>query len=577
MKIKTKLTLGVGLLFIMIILLSLIGFRYINALKNDTENILVANYNTLEYSRNMILALDDLHQNPAAFKKFEDNLQKQQANVTEIGEKEATELLTEHFFKVNREPKDSNFQSLIRKDISEIMRLNMQAIQRKSDVAKQTASNANLWIALTGTICFLIAFTLLINLPNNIANPIKELTASIQQIASRNYHQRVHFESHNEYGDLATSFNTMAQKLEEYNNSNLSRLLVEKKRIETLISSMHDPVIGLDENRKVLFANDEALKITNLKPELLIGKKIQDVAVNNDLVRSLIQSAPTENGEASSNKTIKIFADNKESFFEKETVNITITPTGEKEQRHIGSVIILKNITPFKELDFAKTNFIATVSHELKTPIASIKMSLQLLQNAQTGNINDEQKELIESIKDDSNRLLKITSELLNMSQVETGNIQLSIQQSSPYEILQYAKEAVKMQAEQKHIELLVTAPDGLPNVKADSEKTVWVLVNFLTNAIRYSPERTKINIMVENLSDKQLLFSVKDQGRGIDIRYRDKIFDRYFQIPGSVKTGTGLGLAISKEFIEAQGGSVGVQSEIGMGSSFYFKMPVYS
>ena len=157
---------------------------------------------------------------------------------------------------------------------------------------------------------------------------------------------------------------------------------------------------------------------------------------------------------------------------------------------------------------------------------------------------------------------------------METGNIQLNIQQSSPYVIIQYAMDAVKVQAEQKQIELVLNADKNLPAVKADTEKTAWVLINFLTNAIRYSPEQSKILISI-NAQLSNVSFSVKDEGKGIDIRYVNKIFDRYFQVPGSNKTGTGLGLAISKEFIEAQGGHIGVESEIGMGSNFYFTLSV--
>jgi signal transduction histidine kinase len=229
-------------------------------------------------------------------------------------------------------------------------------------------------------------------------------------------------------------------------------------------------------------------------------------------------------------------------------------------------------MTLFKELDFAKTNFIATVSHELKTPIASIKMSLQLLEKDTSP--NEDQIQLIESIREDSQRLLKITGELLELSQLETGNIQLNIEKSNPKHIVDYALEAVKIQAEQKQIELIFDIEKDLPKVKADSEKTSWVLINFLTNAIRYSPENSKINIKVSQ-ENNYVVFKVIDYGKGIDARYLNKIFDKYFQIPGSHKSGTGLGLAISKEFIEAQNGIIGLESQLGLGSSFYFKLPI--
>jgi signal transduction histidine kinase len=565
MRIKTKLNLGVGLLFLLIIILSLLSTFYIYSIKRDTENILKANYETLEYSRNMLLALDQIDRDKAqSMSIFEANLKKQLANITENGEDAATYTLQDNFNYLKANAVNDSIKTQIHATIFKIMKLNMNAIKLKSDVAKKTSERANLWIVITGTLCFMIAFNLLVNLPNNIANPIKELTSSIQEIANKNYSERVQFMNHNEFGDLARSFNTMAQKLQEYHSSNLYKLSFEKKRLETLINNMHDPIIGMDHQGIILFINDEALKIAGLKQENVIGKAVTLLAEENDLIRNLLSSPP------SNLKTlpIKIFADGKESYFEKELVNITITPTGEDQTIAIGDVIILRNITIFKELDFAKTNFIATVSHELKTPISSIKMSLQLLEKEATGTINEEQKQLIESIKEDSQRLLKITGELLDLSQLETGNIHLNIDKSNPYEIVHYAVEAVKTQAEQKQIEIIIDAEPDIPLVKADTEKTAWVLINFLTNAITYSSENSKIIIKLK-LEHDQVLFQVIDTGKGIDNRYKAKVFDKYFQIPGSHKSGTGLGLAISKEFIEAQNGMICVESELGLGSTF--------
>lgn len=571
MKIKTKLNLGVGLLFLLIFILTLVSAYYIFLIKNDTGNILKANYNTLEYSRNMLLSLDEIAFNEnKAIAVFEINLKKQEANITEVNEDILTKKLESNFNLLKQNKSAEKIKAQIRQNIFEIMRLNMNAIKIKSDIAKHTAETANLWIAVVGTLCFLIAFNLLINLPNNIANPIKELTASIKEIANKNYSERVNFWHHNEFGDLAKSFNTMAEKLQEYHNSNLYKLSFEKKRLETLINNMHDPIIGLDNQGVILFINDQALKIIGMKQEDVLGKLAANLALTNDLMKSLIISE-SDNSKA---HPMKIFADAKESYFEKEMVNITIKPTGEDESISIGNVIILRNITVFKELDFAKTNFIATVSHELKTPISSIKMSLQLLENKATGILNEEQKHLIESIKDDSQRLLKITGELLELSQLETGNIQLNIEKSNPYEIVHYATEAVKVKAEQKQIEISIDAETDLPNVKADAEKTSWVLINFLTNAITYSPENSKIVVKLKQI-DKQIIFQVIDSGKGIDSRYKTKVFDKYFQIPGSNKSGTGLGLAISKEFIEAQNGTINVESELGLGSTFSISLNI--
>ncbi|MDR0792697.1 MAG: HAMP domain-containing protein [Chitinophagaceae bacterium] len=574
MKIKTKLILGTGLLFLMISVLTASSILFINKLSGDTKKILVANYNTIEYSRNMLNAMNNGISDKENILLFQDNLVLQQHNVTETGEQELTDTLKADFQKLSQTPSDSILPHAIQKDITDIMLLNMQGIQHKSSIAQNTANRSILWITIVGTICFLLAFTIFVNLPGNIADPIQELTGSIKEIAAQNYAQRVHFEKHNEFGELAAAFNTMAQKLEEYKAGNLEKLLVEKKRIETLINRMNDAVIGLDNDRNILFVNDMALKITGLQAAQIIGRPVQNIAVQNDLVRMLIKGVFDTNKSSglSKQEPLKIYADKKESYFEKQIIPINIVPTGEKTEKHIGDVILLQNITLYKELDSAKTNFIATVSHDIKAPVSSIRMSLQLLENKQVGDLNTEQKSLVESINDNTERLLKITGDLLNMAQVESGALQITLAACNPKEIVNYALHANKAAAGQKQILLKTVIPELLPKVSADINKTSWVLTNFVSNAIRYSHENAVvvIEIAVEN---NRVRFSVTDTGQGIAPQYIDKIFDRYFRVPGTKKEGTGLGLSISKELIEAQGGSILVKSELGIGSKFSIVM----
>ncbi|SFJ84989.1 HAMP domain-containing sensor histidine kinase [Myroides guanonis] len=573
MKIKTKLTFGVGLLFLMIIALATISGWYVNELKKDTNNILVANYNTIQYSRSMLLALEDIELDNEALDIFQKYLDKQQLNMTEIGEVEATNLILKHFERLKTAGlKDTKLVSSIRKDITELMRLNMEAIERKSHIADDTAQHAIVIISFAGTLCFLVAFVLLINLPSNIANPIEELTRSIKEIAGQNYKKRVHFESHNEFGGLAKSFNTMAEKLEEYSESKLDKILKGKKRIETLIDSMHDAVIGIDETNKILFINDEALKITGLDRQQILGRQIQDIAVTNDLIRDIVRKTIESNSDKELEEPMKIYANGKESYFERESIDINIVPTGEESSQFIGQVIMLRNITPFKELDMAKTNFIGTVSHEFKTPIASIKMGVQLLENKQVGILNEEQEELINGIKDDVDRLLRITGELISITQLESGTVKVVKTKVPIFSIVDYAINANKVIAEQKKIRLQVLVQEGLGTVLADSEKTAWVLTNLVSNAVRYSYENSVVNIEV-SLRENQVKFSVKDVGEGIQDEYLEKIFERYFRIPGTKKEGTGLGLSISKDYIEAQGGTIWVESDYGAGSTFCFTL----
>ncbi len=203
-------------------------------------------------------------------------------------------------------------------------------------------------------------------------------------------------------------------------------------------------------------------------------------------------------------------------------------------------------------------------------------MSLKLLEDPRIGSLNDEQKGLAIHIGNDAQRLLKITGELLDLSQAESGNIQLNTAAASPDEIVQYAISALQTQANERSIAIEYTNDAPGTMIQADKEKTTWVLINFLSKALRYSPENERIRVKVCR-TDHMLELSVIDQGKGIESKYLPRLFERYFQVPtdGRNKSGTGLGLAISKDFIEAQKGSIFVESELGSGSTFGFRLPV--
>lgn len=284
------------------------------------------------------------------------------------------------------------------------------------------------------------------------------------------------------------------------------------------------------------------------------------------LIRELV--TPEESGEP-----LKIYADNKESYFKASYIPIINTEAKENESHKLGDVILLKNITEFKELDSAKTTFISTISHELKTPIAAIMMSLQLLEDKRVGTLNNEQEQLSKSIKENSERLLSITGELLNMTQVETGKLQLMPKITKPIELIEYAIKANQVQADKFNIQIEVEYPEEkISKLFVDSEKIAWVLTNLLSNAIRYSKENGHVIIGAKQ-TDNVIELYVQDFGKGIDPRYHKSIFDRYFRVPGTKVQGSGLGLSISRDFVEAHGGTLTVESELGKGSRFVMRL----
>jgi len=557
-KLKTKLTAGLIFLFGVILIFGILGTININLLSRDADLILKDNYKSVIYCNNMLTALETVGTHKDAMEKFEENLKNQEVNITEPGEKEQTEEIRKNFEELKANPKDPSNYSEIRQSILQVLDLNTSAIYRKNMVALETARNAKRWLAIIFTILILISFTFIFNLPGIISGPIQSLSDGIKEIANKNYSKRIYLKQKDELGDLAMAFNAMAEKLDLYEHSNLAKMQFEKSRIETIINQMRDGIIGLDAKKNILFLNVVAQKLMGLKEIDTVGKYAPDIALKNDLMRKLLQTDGDKND-------LKIYLDDKEGFFNKDILDV------KNNQEVIGQVIVLRNITIFHELNEAKTNFIATVSHELKTPISSIKMSAQLLSDKRTGPLAEDQKQLVNSIGDDADRLLKITSELINMAQVETGNIQFNLQNTPVTAIVEDALDAVQIQAQQKNISIKTTIVPETPFIHADKEKTTWVLINLLTNAIKYSFESSAIEIFAGPRNDHVEIL-VKDHGRGIDEKYLARVFDRYFKVPGShERSRTGLGLAISKEFIEAQGGKIWVHSQIGSGSEFGF------
>lgn len=572
MKLRNRLTLGIGILFAMILLLGLQSVGYVRHLSAVSSNILTDNYNSLHYAEDMLRSLDRLSQDSTLRTALIRNMALQQQNITEVNENEVTAALERKIAALTDSVTQPEIQQ-IRDDLYRIMELNMVSIRAKSSGMESDAADAVWWLTVVSALCVLLAAAFLVRFPTIILRPIDRLKQGITEIANHNYEQRLDFGSNREFGEVAGSFNNMACKLSEYRRSSIDKLMIQKTRIEAIVNSLHEPIIGLDSDRNIVFMNDEALAILNLKNSDVIGRNATEVALGNDLLRRLIRELYSETKKTENQEPLKIYADNKESFFQMDNIPLYITPVGEREKQFVGNLIILNNITRYKELDSAKTNFISTISHEMKTPISSILMSLQLLGDARLGALNTEQESLIGSIKDSSDRLLNITGELLNMTQVESGKLKLIPKIVKPIELIDYAVHATQVLAERFHCFVEVEYPEKISKLFVDNEKIAWVVTNLLSNAIHHSPENSRI-IVGARQHEKMVDIYVRDFGRGIDPRYHKSIFDRYFRVPGTKVQGSGLGLAISKEFVEAHGGLISVESAIGQGSCFAISLP---
>ena len=557
--IKYKIRLGTLFLFFLVVISGALSIYYLTKFTQQSRNVLKSNYETLQYSHEMQKLLDSIQVNKVKFiDSFEVQMRKQESNVTEPGEKEATTNLRSAFEKLKKDSGNARIRSQIRSALHDILYINMNAIKKKNEKSENAAEEAMTFLISIISFIFLIGLTFAYNFPSVITSPIVKLTESIKEIGNKNYKHRIHVDAKDEFGQLAGAFNDMAERLEYFENSSLNKLIFEKTRAEAVINSLKDASIGIDKNNIVLFANQQALQLLGIKADEIVGKMVDEISKRNDLFHFLVANE--------GNNPFKIVVDGKENYYVKEMLDVS---QGESSNK----VIVVKNITSFKELDAAKTDFIATISHELKTPLASSDISLKLLEDERID--KHEQKELVQQLKSDNQRMLRILSELLNMSQVEAGKIQLNIQFVNPYLILENSIKAVAVSVKDKKLHIEKEVDEDLPYIKTDADKINWVLNNFLTNAIRYSPEESTITIGM-HLKEGYLACAVKDKGQGIEEVYLKRIFERYFQIPGrSDKKGSGIGLAICKEFIEAMGGNIWVKSRIGVGSTFGFDLPL--
>lgn len=458
----------------------------------------------------------------------------------------------------------------------------LTATEPDSPAADLGLQRALLWISIVGVACICTGIAIWLRLPASISNPIKEITGGIQEIANHNYEKRLDLGSNQEFIEVSKNFNRMAKRLADYHASTLSDMKAAKKYMETIINSLNEPIIGLNNELEILFINDEALSVLNLKRTEVIQKSAEEIALRNDLLRRLIRELVSHPGETATEskekarekkEPLKIYADNKESFFQVKYMGITQPGKNGVTLEKQGYVIMLRNITEFKELDSAKTSFISTISHELKTPVSAILMSLQLLEDKRIGALNGEQEDLADSIKENSERLLSIIGELLNMTQVESGKLQLKPKITKPIELIEYAIKANRVQAEKFNIQIEVEYPeDKIGKLFVDSEKVAWVLTNLLSNAIRYSSENSRVIIGARQIETGAVEMYVQDFGKGIDPRYHKSIFDHYFRVPGTKVQGSGLGLSISRDFMEAHNGTLTVESELGKGSTFIMR-----
>ncbi len=606
MKIRLKLTLALSFLFLLILLVGGISTYYFHKLEQEAQIAIRDNYRTLNYMYDLNNQLDRVQQVLLArgndqesrqqLKKVLDRfavaLTEQQHNVTEVGEQPLTDKLTADFEKLSgllaNVPIDEGHVRYMRREVqplilqmerlvNQIYSLNHTTIDQKNTTASRIVQQATSYVMLAAIVGAVIGLLFTIGIPAYIARPIRGFAEAIRQISKGNYQYKLPINSVDEFGDLAFAFNKMSAKLEEYEHSNMASVIFEKRRLDSVINHMNEAIIGFDENKYIIFVNTYALNLLGLSKEEIVGKYAPDMASANPLVHEIIGELMIGHEEWEQQqkfRSVSIKVDGEEKLFSKNIVDIVDQLTGETRKILIGHIIILSDITEFAERDIAKSQFITTLSHELQSPVDKIEKNAELFQSITANTLTKQESDLLENIRESNDQLKYIIKENFDLDHIDQSKMSVHVSPEDPKQLIDQSLENVKYHIQGKELALEYHVEADLPMVNVDANKLVWVINNLLTNAIRSSPVGRKIALKAV-ADDNFVQIRITDQGVSIAKEDRERTFSKFSRIDGQKREKTGLGLVIAREFIEAMGGSVGMNPLEG-GNELWIKVPVY-
>jgi signal transduction histidine kinase/HAMP domain-containing protein len=396
-----------------------------------------------------------------------------------------------------------------------------------------------------------------------ILRPINRLIRSAEEIKQGNLELVVESDSRDEIGQLSEAFNEMALALRESRRSDQTRLTRIQRATEQTFNSLPDAVAIVDPGGRVDVATETARNVFELKP----GKQIRGLPSRwmDEIFTEALRTGRTivPRGEQ---RLIQHFVNGEEHYFRPEAI-----PILGSDMQPTGVVLVLQDVTQERKQEELKRGVISTVSHQLKSPLTSIRMAIHLLLEEKIGSLTPKQMELLVAAREDSDRLHSILINLLDISRIESGKVQMNFRRVSPYSMVFEALEPFQMDFKDRNVTLGTELQDDLPEVWADTARMGHVFANLLSNALRYTPPGGKVTVLGK-ADEEWVQFSVSDSGKGIPSQYLARIFEQFFRVPDQgAETGAGLGLAIVKEIVEAHGGTVRVESRLGEGSTFTF------
>ena len=604
--LRQKLSMGFGGLLAILLIVSGLGVVVLSRYSTAVDSFLYENFRSVQYGQNMkdaverlSDAVDDANRGSLAGAKaaaapaiadFTKNLADEDQNVTlHPREDELDRSLHSHWQQFQpllatilddatpaaaRSSSAAHAASLattLRQDAAEIVQINLNNMVVANGQVKTEAVNTRrlmLAFSLAGIVLAAMFTTVVGRL---ILRPVRALTNSAREIERGNLDLVVAARGRDELGQLAEAFNSMAAKLREFRRTDRAKLVRTQETTRNAINSLPDAVAILSADGVVEMTNASAQKLFGLTA----NARVADGRSNwlKDLYERVARERRPIEPRGYESAIQVLDEGGGERFFLPQAVPIFDDAPGAGRSL-IGVTVVLADVTNLRRLDEMKSGMLSVVSHELKTPLTSIRMGVHLVLEERIGPLTPQQNDLLVAVRDDAERLNRIVENLLDMGRIESGRAMMDLRPTPAREIVAEATDAQAAAYHDRGVTLSVDVPAGMPDVLADTGRIGHVFSNLLSNALRYTPPGGRVTVSAESDGNGQVRFTVADTGAGIAADQLARVFDRFYRAPGQpANTGAGLGLAIAKEIVDAHGGDIAVQSHEGQGSAFTFSL----
>jgi NtrC-family two-component system sensor histidine kinase KinB len=601
--LRTKLVLAQLPLAAGLTLLGFVALRTLETLGRSSQRILQDNYRSVLAAQRMKESLERVdsaavfraagradkadQQAPPNIRQFEEELTVQEHNITEPGEAEATRqlraawddylaryeryrqlrdraALQQRYFE-EMEPAFSRTKAAAER----ILEVNQDAIVMKSDEA-QRIGDRNRSLLLLSTICALgLGLVASLALTRRALRPLQLLTLAVRSIGEGNLDARARLKGEDEIAQVGRELDLMADKLREYRSSSLGELLQAQQASQAAIDSLPDPVVVLSVEGRVLNVNQAAetlLQIGGADPLARMPLEIRDAI---EKVRAHVVSGKGAYAPRGLEEAVRVHAEGGDR-----ALLPRATPLYSEQGGVVGASIVLQDVTRLLRFDELKNDLVATVAHEFRTPLTSLRMAIHILLEGTVGMLNDRQTDLLYTAREDCERLQSIVDDLLDLSRIQAGKVEVSLTPLSAKAVVDAAVAAKTDAARDAGVRLDEEVGEPVLPVLVDPERIGLVFDNVIGNAIRHSPRGGRIDVRAR-AENEHVRFEVQDEGPGIPPEYQQRVFEKFFRVPGTKGEGIGLGLYISHEIVAAHGGDMGVETTPGKGSRFWFTLRV--